>query len=74
MWPRGADIQDRVNKGAYDVVDVAAGSSGTLNLPDDYVRTDTPSAGIEQLIFAAAGPAGAARPRVARSRCARRAT
>ena len=36
----GADIQDRVNKGGFDVVDVAAGSSGTLNLPDNYERTD----------------------------------
>jgi len=35
VWPRGGDIQERVNTGAYDVVDVAAGSSGTLNLPDD---------------------------------------
>lgn len=56
VWPRGADIQDRVNSGAYDVVDVAAGSSGTLTLPDDYVRTDSSSAGIEQLIFAPVGP------------------
>ena len=56
VWPRGADIQDRINQGAYDVVDVAAGSSGTLNLPEDYVRTDSPSAGIEQLIFASQGP------------------
>jgi peptide/nickel transport system substrate-binding protein len=56
VWPRGADIQDKVNQGDYDVVDVAAGSSGTLNLPDDYVRTDSPSAGIEQLIFAPQGP------------------
>jgi peptide/nickel transport system substrate-binding protein len=55
VWPRGADIQDRVNQGAYDVVDIAAGSSGTLNLPDDYVRADSPSAGIEQLIFASQG-------------------
>jgi peptide/nickel transport system substrate-binding protein len=55
VWPRGADIQDRVNQGRYDVVDIAAGSSGTLNLPDDYVRTDSPSAGIEQLIFAPQG-------------------
>ncbi len=55
VWPRGADIQDRINQSAYDVVDVAAGSSGTLNLPDDYVRTDSPSAGIEQLIFASQG-------------------
>ncbi|MEN3320062.1 MAG: peptide/nickel transport system substrate-binding protein [Mycobacterium sp.] len=56
VWPRGADIQDKVNQAAYDVVDVATGSSGTLNLPDDYVRTDSPSAGIEQLIFAPQGP------------------
>ena len=56
VWPRGADIQDRINRGGYDVVDVAAGSSGTLNLPDGYARTDTPSAGIEQLIFAPQGP------------------
>ena len=55
VWPRGADIQDRINQRAYDIVDVAAGSSGTLNLPDDYVRTDSPSAGIEQLIFASQG-------------------
>ena len=73
VWPRGADIQDKVNQGAYDVVDVSTGSSGTLNLPDDYVRTDSPSAGIEQLIFAPAGPDGAARPRAGRWRCARRA-
>jgi peptide/nickel transport system substrate-binding protein len=56
VWPRGADIQDRINQGAYDVVDVAAGSSGTLNLPDGYTKTDAPSAGIEQLIFASQGP------------------
>jgi peptide/nickel transport system substrate-binding protein len=56
VWPRGADIQDRVNTGSYDVVDVATGSTGTLSLPDDYLRTDSPSAGIEQLIFAPQGP------------------
>ncbi|MGE0218672.1 ABC transporter substrate-binding protein [Mycolicibacterium sp.] len=56
VWPRSPDMQDRVNEGAYDVVDIAAGSAGTLNLPDDYVRTDSPSAGVEQLIFAPTGP------------------
>jgi peptide/nickel transport system substrate-binding protein len=56
VWPRGADIQDRVNQGAFDVVDIATGSSGALNLPDGYVSTETPSAGIEQLIFAPGGP------------------
>jgi peptide/nickel transport system substrate-binding protein len=56
VWPRGADVQDRVNSGHYDVVDIAAGSAGTLTIPDDYVRADSPSAGIEQLIFAPSGP------------------
>jgi peptide/nickel transport system substrate-binding protein len=69
VWPRGADIQDKINKSAYDVVDVAAGSSGTLNLPDEYVRTDTPSAGIEQLIFAPQGPLAAVPARRALALC-----
>lgn len=69
VWPRGADIQDRVNQGAYDVVDIATGSSGTLNLPDDYVRTDSPSAGIEQLIFAPQGPMAAIPARRALAHC-----
>lgn len=56
VWPRGADVQDRVNSGHYDVVDISAGSAGTLTTPDDYVRSDSPSAGIEQLIFAPGGP------------------
>src|SRR6185369_8722673 len=69
VWPRGADIQDKVNQGVYDVVDVAAGSSGTLNLPDDYVRSDSPSAGIEQLIFAPQGPLAGPAARRALASC-----
>lgn len=69
VWPRSNDMQDRVNEGAYDVVDIAAGSSGTLNLPDDYVRTDAPSAGIEQLIFAPQGPLAAVPARRALALC-----
>ncbi len=69
VWPRSPDMQDRVNEGAYDVVDIAAGSSGTLNLPDDYVRTDSPSAGIEQLIFAPKGPLAAVPARRALALC-----
>jgi peptide/nickel transport system substrate-binding protein len=69
VWPRGADIQDRVNKGNYDVVDVATGSFGTLNVPDDYTRTDAPSAGIEQLIFAPQGPLAAPPARRALALC-----
>ncbi|MET0758557.1 MAG: ABC transporter substrate-binding protein [Mycobacterium sp.] len=69
VWPRGADIQDRVNQGSLDVVDIAAGSAGTLNMPDDYVRSDSPSAGIEQLIFAPRGPMAATPARRALALC-----
>jgi peptide/nickel transport system substrate-binding protein len=69
VWPRGADIQDRINQGGYDVVDVSTGSSGTLNLPDDFVRTDSPSAGVEQLIFAPQGPMAATPARRALALC-----
>lgn len=55
VWPQSADIQDRVNSKSVDVVDVATGSSGSLLTPDDYRRTDSASAGIEQLIFAPQG-------------------
>ena len=67
--PRGADVQDRLNNGAVDVVDVAAGSSGVLNMPEDYTQTDSPSAGIEQLIFAAQGPLAAPPARRALALC-----
>src|SRR6202035_4912723 len=55
VWPQKADIQDRVNAKSADVVDVAAGSSGALATPDNYRRTDSPSDGVEQLIFAPRG-------------------
>ena len=55
VWPRGIDVQDRVNNGSFHVVDVATGSSGTLTTPDDYERSEIPSGGIEQLIFGARG-------------------
>ncbi|MCV7408706.1 hypothetical protein AWC05_08100 [Mycobacterium florentinum] len=54
--PQAPDIQDRVNNRSVDVVDVAAGSSGTLATPDNYERTDAAAAGVEQLIFAPQGP------------------
>ena len=69
VWPRSADMQDRVNQAAYDVVDIAAGSSGTLNLPDNYVRSDSPSSGVEQLIFAPSGPLAATPARRALAFC-----
>lgn len=69
VWPQGPDIQDRVNSRNVDVVDVASGSSGTLTTPDNYERTDSPSAGIEQLIFAPQGPLSAPKARRAFALC-----
>jgi peptide/nickel transport system substrate-binding protein len=53
---QGPDIQDRVNNRSVDIVDVATGSAGALATPDNYERSDGPSAGIEQLIFGPQGP------------------
>jgi peptide/nickel transport system substrate-binding protein len=72
--PQAPDIQDRVNNRSVDVVDVAAGSSGTLAPPDSYERSDSPSAGIEQLIFAPQGPLAQAKARRAVALCAPRDT
>ena len=69
VWSQGADIQDRVNNRAVDVVDVAVGSSGVLTTPDNYQRSDSPSAGIEQLIFSLQGPLALARERRALALC-----
>ncbi|HEU4361615.1 MAG TPA: ABC transporter substrate-binding protein [Mycobacterium sp.] len=55
VWPEAADLQDRVDRRAVDVVDVATGSAGPLNVPDRYQSTEAPSGGIEQLIFAPSG-------------------
>ncbi|MDH6247180.1 ABC transporter substrate-binding protein [Mycobacterium sp. OTB74] len=54
--PRSADLAGRIKSGKVEVVDVAAGSIGDLSVSDNYTRTDSPSAGIQQLIFAAQGP------------------
>ncbi len=69
VWPRGVDVQDRINAGTFNVVDIATGSSGTLTTPDGYTRTDYPSAGIEQLIFAPGGPLAAPPARRAVALC-----
>jgi peptide/nickel transport system substrate-binding protein len=69
VWPRGVDVQDRINNGSFHVVDVATGSSGTLTTPDEYQRADIASAGIEQLIFAAQGPLAAPAARRAVASC-----
>ncbi|MCX2934624.1 ABC transporter substrate-binding protein [Mycobacterium sp. CVI_P3] len=69
VWPRGVDVQDRVNNGTFQVVDVATGSSGTVTTPDDYDRQELPSGGIEQLIFAPVGPLAATPARRAVALC-----
>lgn len=69
VWPRSADIQDRLNVGDVDVVDVAAGASGVLSVPDSFDRAETPSAGIQQLIFAPVGPLAVIPSRRALSLC-----
>lgn len=74
VWARGADIQDRINNGSFDIVDISAGSSGTLNLPAGFTRADTASAGIEQLIFSAQGVMAAPPNRRALSLCTPRET
>jgi peptide/nickel transport system substrate-binding protein len=74
VWPQGPDIQDRVNNRSVDVVDVATGSSGALATSDNYERSDSPSAGIEQLIFAPQGPLAQAKARRAFALCTPRDT
>jgi len=69
VWPRGIDVQDRINNGTFHVVDVATGSSGTLTTPDGYQRTDIASGGIEQLIFGARGPVSTVPARKALAQC-----
>jgi peptide/nickel transport system substrate-binding protein len=69
VWPQKADIQDRVNDHSMDIVDVAAGSSGSLVTPDNYRRTDAPSDGVEQLIFAPRGPLADTKARRAVALC-----
>ena len=69
VWPRGVDVQDRLNNGSFHVVDVATGSSGTLTTPDDYQRIEIPSSGIEQLIFGAQGPLSTPEARRAVASC-----
>jgi peptide/nickel transport system substrate-binding protein len=72
--PQGPDIQDRVNNRSVDVVDVASGSSGTLATPDNYERSEAPSAGIEQLVFAPQGALSQPKARRAFALCTPRDT
>ena len=60
VWPRGVDVQDRLNNGSFQVVDVATGSSGTLTTPDDYQRVEIPVRGHRAADLRRPGPAGRA--------------
>ncbi|MCX8561623.1 ABC transporter substrate-binding protein [Mycolicibacterium mucogenicum] len=53
--PRGADIASRIKSGKAEVVDIAAGVVGKDDIPSSYVRKDSASDDIQQLIFAAQG-------------------
>ncbi|OBG36676.1 ABC transporter substrate-binding protein [Mycobacterium sp. E3198] len=74
VWPQGPDIQDRVNNRSVDVVDVASGSSGTLSTPDNFERSESPSDGIVQMIFAPQGPLAQPKARRAVALCTPRDT
>jgi peptide/nickel transport system substrate-binding protein len=69
VWPRAGDIQNRINNGSLNVVDIAAGTAGTIKIPDSYQHADSSSAGIEQLIFAGQGPMAAPQARRALALC-----
>lgn len=69
VWPRGSGVADRLKNGSVDVVDVATGSVGGLSVPDGYQRSDTASAGIQQLIFSGQGPLAAPAARRAVASC-----
>ena len=68
VWPRGAD-SERITKGQFDVVDVAAGSAPMPTLPSGYQNIDFSTDGIEQLIFAGRGPLAAPPARRALAWC-----
>src|ERR1700740_1135712 len=74
VLPRGADVAQRLNSGSVDVVDVAAGLVGGLKVPDGYLRSDKPSAGIQQLIFSGQGAIAAPAARRAVALCTPRDT
>jgi peptide/nickel transport system substrate-binding protein len=69
VWPRAGDIQNRIEKGSLNVVDIATGSAGTIKVPDNYQHSDSSSSGIEQLIFAGQGPMAAPAARRALASC-----
>ena len=69
VWPRGADVAQRLKSGSVDVVDMATGLVGGLTVPDGYQRTDSPSAGIQQLIFSGQGALAAPAARRAVALC-----
>jgi peptide/nickel transport system substrate-binding protein len=69
VWPRGADVAQRLKSGSVDVVDVATGLVGGLTAPDGYQRSDSASAGIQQLIFSGQGALAAPSTRRAVALC-----
>ena len=66
VWPKGTDLQAKVDAGDMQVVDSGAGG----DLPaEGFGRTDFPSHGVEQLTFATTGALGSASARRALALC-----
>src|SRR6202008_5031049 len=59
VWPRGADVAQRLKSGSIYLAGVGTRLVGGLTVPDSYQRSDSPSAGIQQLIFSGQGPLAA---------------
>jgi len=74
VFPRGADVAQRIKNGTVDVVDVSTGLIGGLTVPDGYQRSDNASDGIQQLIFSGQGPLAAPAARRALALCTPRDT
>jgi peptide/nickel transport system substrate-binding protein len=69
VYPRAADVPQRLKDGSADVVDIASGLVGGLTVPNGYERVDTASGGIQQLILSDEGALAAPAARRALALC-----
>ncbi|MDT5095821.1 MAG: peptide/nickel transport system substrate-binding protein [Mycobacterium sp.] len=69
VYPRAADVPQRLKDSSADVVDIASGLVGGLTVPNGYERVDTASGGIQQLILSDEGALAAPAARRALALC-----
>ncbi|CAM3133367.1 ABC transporter substrate-binding protein [Prescottella defluvii] len=69
VWPKGSDVQSRIDDGEIEVVDVGSGSIGGLDLGDGFDVVDRPSRSVEQLVLATDGTLGSVDARRALALC-----